>query len=188
VIRALDIRTGGARLGQSFQGHAGVREISDADHRILKEFSRDLTIVPHAAIYPEDEFEARLIHEDSVRPLLAREARETQDRRLRYLYETFDVRRARQNVMVLHDLYGGRCQICLYDPPRVYGHRTCHGHHIQWLSRGGEDELENMVLVCPNHHAAIHRDDAAFDFGDHTFAFSNGLREALTVNRHLPAA
>ncbi len=57
----------------------------------------------------------------------------------------------------------GRCQACLYDPPDVHGHRTCQGHHIQWLSRGGEDDLRNMMLVCPNHHAATHREDAAFD-------------------------
>ena len=47
---------------------------------------------------------------------------------------------------------------------------------------------ENMVLVCPNHHAAIHCDDAAFDYADTAFGFSNGLRESLQVNRHLPAA
>src|SRR3712207_8348770 len=36
----------------------------------------------------------------------------------------------------------------------------CHGHHIQWLSQGGEDEIENMVLICPNHHTAVHQADA----------------------------
>jgi predicted HNH restriction endonuclease len=45
-----------------------------------------------------------------------------------------------------------------------------------------------MVLVCPNHHAAIHRDDAAFDYGDLKFLYSNGLMEPLRANEHLLAA
>jgi hypothetical protein len=45
-----------------------------------------------------------------------------------------------------------------------------------------------MVLVCPNHHAAIHRDDAPFDYASLSFGFSNGLRERLTRNEHLPVA
>jgi hypothetical protein len=45
-----------------------------------------------------------------------------------------------------------------------------------------------MALVCPNHHAAIHRDDATFDYVALAFSYSNGLVEPLQLNRHLPAA
>jgi hypothetical protein len=31
--------------------------------------------------------------------------------------------------------------------------------------------LTNLVLVCPNHHRAIHRCDAPFDFGSNAFIF-----------------
>jgi predicted restriction endonuclease len=88
----------------------------------------------------------------------------------------------------LHDLYGGRCQLCLFDPRDRYGLRLRHGHHIEWLSRGGEDEPENMVLLCPNHHAAVHRDDAPFDYAELAFRFSVGRAEPLLVNLHLPRA
>jgi hypothetical protein len=67
-------------------------------------------------------------------------------------------------------------------------YRLCHGHHIQWLSRGGDDALDNMVLVCPNHHAAIHADDAPFDYGTLSFAFSTGQTGELKLNSHLPRA
>ena len=106
---------------------------------------------------------------------------------LEYLYASVDVQRARRNVERLHDLYGGRCQLCLFDPQDRYGHRLCHGHHVEWLSRGGADELENMVLLCPNHHAAVHRDDAPFDYGDAAFRFSVGRTESLLLNVHLTA-
>lgn len=188
VIRSLGLTASARRLGQSFQGHAGVRVLSEGADRLLAEYAKDLPVLAHASIYPEDEFEARLFHGDSVRHLIAHERPAVESRRLQYLYETVDIQRARKHVLELQDLYSGRCQICLYDPNDTYGHRTCHGHHIQWLSRGGDDELENMALVCPNHHAAIHRDDAAFDYGDLTFVYSNGLREGLKANQHLPAA
>jgi hypothetical protein len=41
-----------------------------------------------------------------------------------------------------------------------------------------------MVLICPNHHAAIHRCDAPFDFADHTFLFDEH-REPLRLDRHI---
>ena len=29
-------------------------------------------------------------------------------------------------------------------------------HHVRWWSHGGETELDNLVLVCPAHHRAVH--------------------------------
>jgi 5-methylcytosine-specific restriction enzyme A len=188
VVRQLGIKASAARLAQSFQGAAAVRSISATAHELLAAYAQDIAVLERVAIYPEDEFEARLVHDGAVRELVAREGEDERNRRLIYLFESVDVQRARRNAQSLQELYEGRCQICLYDPRARYGHRTCHGHHIHWLSRGGDDELDNMVLVCPNHHAAIHRDDAVFDYADMTFAFTKGLREPLQDNRHLPAA
>ena len=52
----------------------------------------------------------------------------------------------------------------------------------------GEDALENMVLLCPTHHRAVHHDDALFDHGRLAFLFSNGRVEELQANSHLAAA
>lgn len=32
----------------------------------------------------------------------------------------------------------------------------CDAHHVLWFSRGGATALNNMVLLCPAHHALIH--------------------------------
>jgi len=48
--------------------------------------------------------------------------------------------------------------------------------------------MDNMILVCPNHHAAVHRDDAPFDYASLTFQFSSGEIEHLAINNHLPLA
>lgn len=188
LIKALGIKASASRLGQSFQGHAAVRPMSESSHRMLAHYARELPVLKSVSLYPEDEFEARLVHGEQARDLVLKESPSSQNQRIRYLYESVDVQRLRRNVLELQDIYGGKCQVCLYDPKARYGHRTCHGHHIEWLSRGGEDSLDNMVLICPNHHSAIHRDDAVFDYADFTFAFRNGVREPLTVNWHLPAA
>src|SRR5581483_6436155 len=134
LIRELGVRAAGPHLGQAFQGHAAVRVISEADAQLLALFAADLPVVERVGIYPEDEFEGRLILGDAARPRVLREATAGYDaRRLEYLFASVDVHRARGNVERLHELYGGRCQLCLFDPQDEYGHRLCHGHHVQWL-------------------------------------------------------
>jgi hypothetical protein len=188
LIRHLNVRARAERLGSSFQGHSAVRPLHFADHELLAHLASNLPVLDSVAIYPEDEFEARLHLGDCAREMLLKEATDRNATRVRYLFETVDVTRARKHVQTLQEIYDGRCQICLFDPRARYARRLCHGHHIQWLSRGGEDELENMVLICPNHHAAAHHPDAVFDYLDLTFCFSNGLVEAVQLNRHLACA
>lgn len=36
-------------------------------------------------------------------------------------------------------------------------------HHIEWLSNGGEDTIENTVALCPNCHRKIHLLDDPID-------------------------
>lgn len=93
--------------------------------------------------------------------------------------------RDRQLVNELHDLYRGRCQLCAFDSPVVYNVPSAEGHHIVYRSRGGEDTLENMVLLCPNHHTVVHKADATFDYATHMFTFPNGRVEPLCFNTHL---
>lgn len=131
---------------------------------------------------------ARLVYGEVARSRVLREAPAAYGQRMEYLYASVNRFRARHNVEEWQSLYDGRCQLCLFDPRDQYGHRLCHGHHIQWLSRGGEDTLTNMVLICPNHHAAIHRDDAPFDYASLSFRFSVGRLELLQLNKHLPQA
>ena len=34
---------------------------------------------------------------------------------------------------------------------------TAHGHHVIFASRQGPTNIDNMVLLCPTHHAALHQ-------------------------------
>ena len=64
--------------------------------------------------------------------------------------------RDQATVAELKRLYDGACQLCGSTPFNGYLGPIAEGHHIHWLCNGGEDHLQNMILLCPNHHAAIH--------------------------------
>lgn len=52
----------------------------------------------------------------------------------------------------------GICQLCEKVAPFTdkYGKPFLEVHHIQYLSKGGKDELENVVALCPNCHRRVH--------------------------------
>ena len=55
---------------------------------------------------------------------------------------------------------------------------------VRWVSRGGEDNVENMVLLCPGRNVAVYRCNAPSHYGDPTFVFPNHC-EPLQYNTHL---
>lgn len=185
IIRYLSCNTNARILGQSFQGLAAVKLLTLEDHHILLEAARELPLEPRARILPEEKLEAALLLGDreKVYDLIQNEPNGIAEERQLYLYQQAPTRNP-QFVATLHALYLGRCQICSWNPMNIYGHPICHGHHIHWLSRGGDDSMENLLLVCPNHHAAIHKVDAPLDFRDLSIDFGTH-RELLQLNEHL---
>lgn len=184
VIRRLSVKARAPVIGRSFQGHAAVRQLTLADHQVLMEYARQLPPESRAHLLPEEALEARILLGDpnAVRDLIRDEAPGIAAERRRYLFEQAP-RRNHQHVEELRELYGGICQLCGWNPRHLYQQDLCEAHHVQWLSRGGEDALHNMVLICPNHHRAIHRTDAPFDWEDASFVFPM-KRESVQVSCH----
>lgn len=185
VIRSFDISAKASILGRSFQGFSSVRKINIAEHQILFYFSKKLPLEPRARILPEEKLEAELLlgNTDIVEQLVKKEPSGISLKRKEYLYKTAPKRNTNL-VKELQGIYKGKCQICEWTPIYIYGVNLCEGHHFQWISRGGEDKLDNMVLICPNHHSAIHKCDAPLDYKDLAFDFG-GFREKLQLNKHL---
>lgn len=52
----------------------------------------------------------------------------------------------------------GKCDLCTDLAPFLKSDGTPYleAHHVIWLSRGGEDTIENIVAVCPNCHRKLH--------------------------------
>lgn len=187
IIRGLaSIKANATFLGQAFQGYAAVRRMARADHLILLEASRNYALEKRANNkISEQDLEEKLLYgkPKDIQSLVEEEAIGLSVKQQQYLFTQAPLRN-RQFVEELQMLYAGRCQICQWDPLSIYGFNLCHAHHIQWLSRGGADGLENMMLVCPNHHGAIHRGDAPLDFGSRAFVFENH-KETISLNNHL---
>jgi len=52
----------------------------------------------------------------------------------------------------------GKCQLCMKPAPfaNKEGEPYLESHHIEWLSKGGRDSIENVVALCPNCHRKMH--------------------------------
>lgn len=52
----------------------------------------------------------------------------------------------------------GVCQLCGQPAPFMDkdGNPYLESHHIEWLSQGGEDTIENTAALCPNCHKKMH--------------------------------
>lgn len=59
----------------------------------------------------------------------------------------------------------GKCQLCDEMAPfkDKKGNYYLETHHIEWLSKGGDDSIENTVALCPNCHRKMHVLDLAED-------------------------
>jgi 5-methylcytosine-specific restriction protein A len=61
-------------------------------------------------------------------------------------------------VMWVKRVANGKCQLCETSAPFLDkdGEPYLECHHIEWLSEGGEDSIENAVALCPNCHRQMH--------------------------------
>ncbi|MDC0764917.1 HNH endonuclease [Brevibacillus sp. AG] len=86
------------------------------------------------------------------------------------------IQRNRQIVKHLKQLYNNCCQICQERIDLGFGEYMSHVHHIKPLGskHQGPDIIENMILLCPNHHSM-------FDAGSITFDLDS--LEVLHVNK-----
>lgn len=123
--------------------------------------------------YPELELETLLEMADEFAGIV-REARFQNIRRLD---------REIGNSLKIHYKY--RCQICGQDIGRQYDVNVAHSHHIDPFSTSLNNNSNNIMIVCPNHHNVIHAANPAFDRTLKIFQYNNGLREGLILNNHI---
>ena len=82
-------------------------------------------------------------------------------------------------------VYDYRCQICGAKIGEQYGSQLIHAHHIDYFTHSLNNNPENIMIVCPNHHGIIHDRNPQFNKQEKTFTYPNGLVEGLKVNLHL---
>jgi len=82
-------------------------------------------------------------------------------------------------------LYNYRCQICGENISARYGVNVVESHHINPFVESLNNNSENQVIICPNHHRIIHRARPVFDRRKLIFVYHNGVEERIILNRHL---
>lgn len=82
-------------------------------------------------------------------------------------------------------LYGYRCQICGQVIGEKYGSHIAEAHHIDYFINSLNDDANNQMIVCPNHHSVIHDANPVFDRRRMVYGFDNGVEERIILNKHL---
>ena len=82
-------------------------------------------------------------------------------------------------------LYGYRCQICGQVIGEKYGSHIAEAHHIDYFVNSLNNDANNQMIVCPNHHSVIHDANPVFDRRRMVYGFDNGVEERIILNKHL---
>lgn len=69
------------------------------------------------------------------------------------LFEVMRFIRDSNKVKKLKELYKNKCQICGFTFEYKKGQFYSEVHHYNPLEENGNDDIDNMVVVCPNHHS-----------------------------------
>lgn len=97
------------------------------------------------------------------------------------------VRKLDRNVCLnLKKLYNYRCQICGQLIFSHYGDKpVVDAHHIDFFTQSLNNNYDNVMILCPNHHRIVHVYRPLFKRQKKIFEYSNGYKEKLLLNFHL---
>ncbi len=191
IIPTLPFSLEALPLSQSYAGQTNPLRISDEDA---------VLIMPYLLRYKDISYETagRELHrilekanpsEYSLWAFVDNNDRIVESAPDKIIWETIpgrkQIKRNPEIPVILKELYKFRCQVCEHDFKPRYGSAYSETHHITWLSRGGVDHSNNLLVVCPNHHRIIHETNPRFDRESLAFVYPNGLQEHLKLTSHL---
>jgi 5-methylcytosine-specific restriction protein A len=84
----------------------------------------------------------------------------------------------------LKALYDYRCQICGENFGKPFDQCIVEVHHIVQFVLSMNNDYDNLMVICPNHHIVIHKTDPVFDRQSLTLSYPNGYHEILMLDRH----
>lgn len=85
----------------------------------------------------------------------------------------------------LKKIYQHRCQICGATAEVMYGVDVSEAHHIQYFTQSFNNNANNIIILCPDHHRIVHKAHAVFNYSTHCFEYENAHFDALLYNIHL---
>lgn len=90
-----------------------------------------------------------------------------------------------KNLNKLKKLYNGTCQICGKRIGEEFGEPIVEAHHIEYYSKSQNNDMSNILIVCPNHHSLIHRYNPKFDRQNLKYVFDNRQILNIKIDKHL---
>lgn len=105
-----------------------------------------------------------------------------------YITEEKLVRHRKLNQKILTDLkklYDNRCQLCGIQAGIEFGDPIAEAHHIDYFSTSQNNDRNNIIVLCPNCHSILHRNNPKFDKKSKTYIFKSGQHLPLIHNKHL---
>jgi len=85
----------------------------------------------------------------------------------------------------LKRVYDYRCQICGDNFAEPHDQRIVQVHHIIEFVRSMNNDYNNLMITCPNHHSVIHKANPIFNRKSLKLSYPNGYDETLVLDRHL---
>lgn len=85
----------------------------------------------------------------------------------------------------LKKLYDYRCQVTGEKIGEKYGDVVIEVHHIDYFTKSYNNDSSNLIILSPNFHRIIHKNNPVFNWKTLTFDFPNGVHQKLMLNKHL---
>lgn len=81
----------------------------------------------------------------------------------------------------LKRLYENKCQICGHEFKGRYDIDLSEIHHIEYYSKSLNNNSDNLLVLCPNHHRIIHKAKPRFNREILSYKYPNGLVEKVKM-------
>lgn len=85
----------------------------------------------------------------------------------------------------LKRLYKGTCQLCGVNPVLDFNANITEVHHIDHFSVSQNNNSNNLIVLCPNHHRLIHKLNPTYNPSSQSFVLSDGRTLKILIDYHL---
>lgn len=85
----------------------------------------------------------------------------------------------------LKEYYDYRDQITGEKIGDKYGESVVEAHHIEYFTKSQNNDTTNIIIISPNYHRIIHKNNPVFNRKKHEFQFANGEVLTLKLYDHL---
>ncbi len=164
---------------------AGIKRVSADVFNMIKERGISGGHISGAALLVGEQNLENLLNEQ-ISPMEFKDGEVS--KAVRRIIKTEIFKRTQRIIRKLKKRYKGLCQISgeRIASSRIFDVDVTEAHHIQYLSKdGADDDPSNIIVLSPEWHRLIHKEDPIFDRINFEFIFKNGYKLKVKHPGHL---